>query len=530
VLDLLIRGGTVVDGTGTPGVRADVAIRNGRIEAVDRLDAADATRVIDASGLVVSPGFVDTHTHTEGALLTDPQHEYGLRQGITTEIVALDGVSYAPLSRDSYLLYRRYLAGLLGDPPEDVDTSSVAAFRTAFDGRVAVNVAYLVPHGALRLEAAGFRDTQLTGESLAAAKAALRRGLEDGAVGLSSGLNYYPCAWCDTEELVELARVVGEMGSRHVIELRYGRSGRAFADGGVEEALEVGRRSGASIHLAHYRTQPESAGEVERLMAPVDRARADGVDVTFDIYPYPTGSSYPLSYIPGWAQEGGPDAILERLADPPTRARIVEYLDNEHDLRSPIKLGSVVFAYTPSDPTLEGVPLGEVAASRGQTLGEALTGLLLEHDLRLGYCIALPRSMARWRQVGRDAIALLSRPDAMACSDITPMGSMCHPRSFGAFPRFLGRLRREVGAISLETMINRMTDSPARRFGIIDRGRLAPGYAADVTIFDPDTVIDTATYDDPRRYPVGIPYVIVNGRVALDDGRATGVFAGRAVP
>ena len=291
MVSLLIRNGTVVDGMGTPSIRADVAVSDGRIEAIGDLRGALSDREIDATGLVVAPGFVDTHTHTEGVLLTDPQHACGLRQGITTEIVALDGVSYAPLSRPNYLLYRRYLAGLLGDPPTDLDTSTVAAFRSAFHRRVAVNTAYLVPHGALRLEALGFRDTPLIGDALASAKRALRKGLDEGAVGLSSGLNYYPCAWCDTDELVELAGVVREAGSRHVIELRYARSGRAVADGGVDEAMEVGRRSGASIHLAHYRTQPETAGEVEALMAPVDRARTNGVDVTFDIYPYPTGSS-----------------------------------------------------------------------------------------------------------------------------------------------------------------------------------------------------------------------------------------------
>jgi len=530
VFDLLIRHGTVVDGTGNAPIRADVGVTGGRIEAVGDLRAAAAGREIDALGLVVSPGFIDTHTHTEGVLLGDPQHANGLRQGITTEIVALDGVSYAPLSPASYGLYRRYLAGLLGDPPEDLDTSTVAAFRAAFHRTVAINTAYLVPHGAIRLEALGFRNRPLTGDALAVAEVALRNGLADGAVGFSSGLNYYPCAWCDTDELVALAKVVREAGSRHVIELRYRGSGRAFADGGVEEALEVGRRSGASIHLAHYRTQPGTAGDIEALMAPVDRARADGVDVTFDIYPYPTGSSYPLSYLPSWAQEGGPDAILERLATSADRDRIVEYLDHEHDLRGGNPIGSVVFSYVPGDPRLEGVTLREIAERRGTTLGGALTDLLLEHDLRLGYCLAIPQSTGRWRQVGRDAVALLSRPDAMACSDITSLGSMCHPRSFGAYPRFLGRLRRGVGGISLETMINRMTDAPARRFGLANRGRLQSGYAADIVVFDANEVIDTATYDDPRQYPVGIPHVVVNGQIAVDDGVCTGVLAGEAVP
>lgn len=529
MLDVLLRGGTVVDGTGAPGIPADVGITGDRIEAIGDLRAATAAREIDASGLIVAPGFVDTHTHTEGVLLVDPQHAEGIRQGITTEIVALDGVSYAPLSPPNYRLYRRYLAGLLGFPPEELDVSSVAAFRAAFHRRVAVNVAYLVPHGALRLEAVGFRDTPLSGDPLRSARRALRAGLDDGAVGLSSGLNYYPCAWCDTDELVALAETIREAGSRHVIELRYRGSGRAFKDGGIEEALEVGRRSGAAMHIAHYRTNADTAGRIDALMAPIDRARAGGVDVTFDVYPYPTGSSFPV-YLPGWAQEGGPDAILERLADPALRARIVAHLENDLAASGGPSLAGIVFSYVPRDPSLEGVTLPEVARRRGSTLGETLCALLVEHDLALGYCAAIPQATGRWRQVGRDAVALLSRPDAMACSDITSLGSMCHPRSFGAYPRFLGRLRRDSGSLSLEAMVNRMTDAPARRFGIADRGRLAAGWRADITVFDAARIIDTATYDDPRQAPAGIPYVLVNGRIAVDGDRLTGVLAGEAVP
>jgi N-acyl-D-aspartate/D-glutamate deacylase len=191
-----------------------------------------------------------------------------------------------------------------------------------------------------------------------------------------------------------------------------------------------------------------------------------------------------------------------------------------------------VFSYAPADPSLEGLALAEIADRRSAGLGDTLCDLLVEHDLRLGYVAAIPQSTGRWRQVGRDAVALLARDDAMACSDITSLGSMCHPRSFGAFPRFIGRLRREAGdsVISLETMINRMTDAPARRFGLTNRGRIAKGYAADIVVFDPERIIDTATYDDPRQEPAGIPYVLVNGRVAVDEERCTGVLAGEAVP
>jgi N-acyl-D-amino-acid deacylase len=258
----------------------------------------------------------------------------------------------------------------------------------------------------------------------------------------------------------------------------------------------------------------------------IDPARAAGLDVTFDVYPYPAGSSIPVSYLPGWAQDGGPDAILGRLADPDDRRRIAHAIDGD----TSIPLAQLVCSYAGTDPTLEGMSLVDLAGRRGGTPGEVLCELLLSERLVLGHVAAPPRSVALWHQVSRDCMALLARPDYMVCSDITPPGRFPHPRSYGAFPRFLGRLRREVGGLSLEAMVHRMTDRPARRFGLRGRGRLERGHFADLVVFDPDRVIDTATYDDPCQFPVGIPFVVVNGQVAVDGERVTGVLAGQAVP
>ena len=220
VFDLVIRGGTVVDGSGAPRRHGDVGVTGERIVAVDDLGGAEARRVIDASGLTVAPGFIDTHTHAEGALLTDPQHAMGLRQGITTEFVGIDGMSYAPLSPARYREYRRWLSGLLGEPPEDLDMRSVAAFRSHYHRRVAVNTAYLVPHGTVRLEVLGFRDLPLTGQALLAARRLVARGLEDGAVGFSTGGKYYPGPWGDTAEVIALCEVVREAGGVYMCEPR----------------------------------------------------------------------------------------------------------------------------------------------------------------------------------------------------------------------------------------------------------------------------------------------------------------------
>lgn len=252
--DLILTGGQLLDGTGTPAVAADLGIVGEKIEAIGDLSQARAPRVISLQGLMVAPGFIDTHTHSEGALLHDPQHACGLRQGITTEIVGLDGMSWAPLSRPNFRLYARYLGGILGDPGPELDMSSISAFRAHYHGKAAVNVACLVPHGALRLELLGFRDLPLRNEALRAAKRMVRQGIEQGAVGFSTGAAYYPGYWADTRELVELCRAVRQAGGVYVNEPRVGRPGRAFGGGGIREGLEIARQSGVPVHFAHLRT------------------------------------------------------------------------------------------------------------------------------------------------------------------------------------------------------------------------------------------------------------------------------------
>jgi len=525
LFDLVISGGTVVDGTGRAGYRGDIGIKGERIEAVGDLSKAEAKRRIDAMGLTVSPGFIDTHTHSEGALLVDPQHANGVRQGITTEFLGIDGMSYAPLSAYNFKTYRHWLGGLLGDPPEDLDMQSVAAFRRHYHKKISINTAYFVPHATVRLQSLGFHDKPLRGEALETAKKLTREGLEQGAIGFTTGGKYYPGPWGDTEEIVELVKIVREAGKIYMCEPRKNVVAHAFGGGGVVEGMEVARRSGAKLHFAHYRTQPESAGNIPAIMGPIDAARTKDSDVTFDIYPYPSGSSIAVSLLPAFAQEGGPAEILKRLRDPSERKKIVAYLDRDE---KPM-LAMIILGYMPMAPEMEGTRLTDLAAKRGRTPGEALCEVLVEQNLKVGHVGAPPDSAAVRGRMDRDFMELIARPDYMVCSDITPAGRFPHPRSYGAFPRFL-RLRREIGGISLEDMIHRMTDRPARRFGLKDRGRIERNAFADVAIFDAATVSDTSTYENPRSFPLGVPYVIVNGQVAVDNGTCTGVFAGQAIP
>lgn len=517
----------MIDGSGAPGFVADVGISGDAIEAIGDLSdlAPNAARVIDAKGLTVSPGFIDTHTHSDGILLWDPQHANGLRQGITTEILGQDGLSYAPLSAENYPIYKRYISGILGEPPEGLDMSSVSAFRSHYDRKVSINTAYCVAHGAVRLEALGFRDEPLVGDSLEKAKRLITEGIEQGAVAFATGLMYFPQSWSDGDEMVELCKTAHEAGGVYVTHLRTNHNERSFGgEGGVPEALEIGRRSGIGVHFSHYRTRPETAGQVEETMELIDKAKSEGVDCTMELYPYPSGCTFALSMLPSHVHDGGPEAALNRIKDASERKKLAEGLESDDGLVG------VVVTYSPQTPEAEGMSVMELAEAGGVSPGELVCDLLIKNDLRVAYRGAPPDSVKVWRQVSRDTMDLLSRPDYMVGSDAIPIGSMPHPRAFGTFPRILGRLQRQFNVISLEQLIQRVTDNPAKRFGLKKRGRIEKGYFADVVVFDSERIIDNATYDDPRQPPAGIPYVLVNGQVAVDNERCTGVFAGRAVP
>ncbi|MCH8063260.1 MAG: amidohydrolase family protein, partial [Chloroflexi bacterium] len=421
MFDVVILGGTVVDGSGSDGFRADVGIIGEVIEEIGDLSQAETRRVIDATGLTVSPGFIDSHAHSDGALLIDPQHANGLRQGITTEILGQDGLSYAPLSPENYKMNRRYLAGILGEPPEDLDMSSVTAFRANYHKKVAINTAYLVPQGTVRLEVAGFRDVPLNVDAIQKAKRLIREGIEQGAVGFSTGGAYYPGPWGDTQEFIELCKTVKEMDSIYVAEPRRANSSRAFGGDGVLEALEIARQTGVKLHLAHFRTDPKRPGTIEERLGPVDEAKSEGVDCTLDIYPYPTGSSISVSVLPSYVQDGGPEAILKKLNDPAERQKICEILTEEFEMS--VALDEVVFTYLPKNSHLEGMTLPDVATHLGTTVADALCDLLIDENLKIGYRGAPPHNVAAWRQHSLDCMNLLSRPDYMACSDITPAGS-----------------------------------------------------------------------------------------------------------
>lgn len=525
MFDILIQNGTVIDGTGSKARVVDVAITGEKIIAIDNLQNAEAKKIVEARGKIVCPGFIDTHVHSDVMLLQDKQHAAGLLQGITTEVLGQDGMSYAPTSPEHLKMYARYLAGLNGYPDIDWDWSSVAEYRTKFDNAVAVNTVYMIPHSNIRLGIVGFKDVPLHGDNLKRAKDLIRQGFDEGAVAFSTGLSYYPGSYCDTEELVELSKVVAECGGFYVTHLRTVFRSERFDP--VLEAIEIGERSLSPVHFSHYRTGPSNLGQTGAVVAPLEAAIARGLEVTAELYPYPGGSSHGLIFFPPSSHEGGTDAILERLANPETKRRIAEDYDRT--------LGSwhrIRFSNLPSgkNDDLIGHTVGEVAEERGLKGEDLLCELMLEEELRVGFVEVPPTDEAIWQAFDKDILTLLSKPYYMVGSDSILVGQKPHPRGHGCFPRVLRLQREHPEIMSLEALIQRLTSIPAKRFGLKDRGTLKPNKAADIVIFDADTIADTATYDNPKSYARGVEYVLVNGQLALEQGNVTGKLAGRALP
>ncbi|MBN4064685.1 amidohydrolase family protein [Dehalococcoides mccartyi] len=527
--DVVIRGGTVVDGTGSAPIKADIGITGERITAVGDIpaSASESAKTIDATRLHISPGFIDVHSHADAALLNDGQHASGIRQGVTTEIISPDGLTLAPLSAENYKMYRWYLSGILGWAPENLDMSSIEASKKNYHGKTSCNVATFAGHGPIRLEAAGMNDVPLTGDKLEAAKNLLRESLEQGAVGFATGLSYYPNSWSDTEELCALMEVTKEFDKPMSIHLRNHNIDRAFGDGGVAEAIEVARRTGSKLHFEHYRTSLDSAGQIDQLMEPIDKAKSEGVDITLETYPYPVGSSFPQAFFPGYFHEGGPKSMMEILNDEDKRAELIDrmaeisYTPPEGNVWTHIGAGG--------DQSLEGWLFEDVAKKWGVSIQEMMLRMMAETSLACGMRVAAPSNVRLWRQVEEDVMQLMARSDYMVGSDSIPVGGMPHPRAYGCFVRMVGRLRRRYN-YPLEQVVQRMTQNPAERFGLTDRGVIAEGKFADLVIFNEQTINDRSSFEDPTLHPEGVPFVLVNGQIAVENEAVTGVLSGHAIP
>ena len=516
MFDLVIQGGRIIDGGGNPGYHADVGLQDDRIAAIGSLQPSQASKVIDATGLVVCPGFIDMHTHSDVMILANPKHETKVMQGVTTDLIGLDGLSYAPLSPGNLRMMRSYLAGLNGNPNIAWAWNTVAEFLADFNQKVAINVAYLLPHNALRLETMGFVDRAASDKEMAKMQALMAQGMREGAIGFSTGLDYFPCRYANEEELVRICETVAEHGGVSVWHVRKTDLGLIES---IKEVLRIAERTGVKTHFSHFSVAyPTSQGTSVEMLALIDEARAKGVDVTFDSYPYIAQSTLLLVFLPRWAHEGGPEAIMERLSQAETRDKI------SAEIRAlNVPWDKVVLTCVPSrkNSVYVGKSLLEAAGMAGREVVDFACDLMLEEELAVGHLSLLGNE--------EDMQRIMKHPCHTAGSDGILVGERPNPRAWGTFPRFIARYSRELGVLSLEEIIRHLTSAPAQCLGLHDRGLVKERLAADLVVFNPETIQDTATFEEPKQHPTGIDYVIVNGAVVVDRGKHTGVLKGRAL-
>jgi N-acyl-D-amino-acid deacylase len=522
-VDFVVVGGSLVDGSGAPARGGTLASREGRLHIGPADWRPEAARTIDATGRVVTPGFIDLHSHGGLVVLADPRHEPKVRQGVTTEVIGVDGNGYAPFAhREDLLAFVELNAGLDGRPPLAYDWDSVASYLDRYDRGQAVNVAVLVGNSALRIDALGWGEEAADHRALARMRALLREAMEEGAFGVSSGLDYPPGSYATTEELAALTNEAARLGGFYHTHVRYPLGDR-FLDP-FREALEIGRLGEGAVHVTHFYHRRTHPGPPERLLALVDDAIAAGHDVTFDTYPYEWASTRLLIQLPPWVQADGPAALKERLADRAVRhrmraelaARGAAYASGEG--WADVRLGGFTH---PDNLRWESRTVADVMRETGTDALDAICDLLLSEHLGVAQVTTGP-----WTDGLR---RFLAHPGAMIGTDSTFLGERPSPRTYGSYPRVLGQFVREEALLSLEEAVRRMTGAPAARLGLADRGLLRDGYAADLVVLDPDRVRATATYEDPRRFPEGIEHVAVNGTLVVDGGRHTGATPGRAL-
>jgi N-acyl-D-amino-acid deacylase len=519
----LLRGALVYDGTGAAPVRMDVALAGDRIAGVGaRLDVGRVP-VTELRGLALAPGFVDIHSHTDLNLLVNPRAESKLRQGVTTEVTGQDGSSIGPWRDEEYEAARDAFRARYG---VDLPFRDLAGFFAWLDARgAALNVASMVGQGTVRGAVVGDADRPATADELARMQQELRRALAAGACGISSGLEYTPSAFAPADELVQIASVLQGTGLPYASHMR-NEDDRLF--GAVEEAIHVGRLAGVPVEISHLKAQGgRNWWKTGAVLNAMEEARQGGADVVFDVYPYVAYSTGLANLFPVSARDGGTDAFLARLADDGQRAAL------EVGVRAKIaQLGSwdsVQITSTESDALAwaRGRKLGELAAERGEDPFTLAVRLIVEDRNRVG--------MVGFGMSEENVERKLAHPLAAVCSDgaaWAPYGPLSegvpHPRTYGSFPRVLGHYVRERRLMPLEEAIRKMTSVPARRVGLHDRGVIAPGARADLVAFDPETVIDHATFERPHQYPTGIPHVWVGGVAVLQGGEHTDARPGRA--
>lgn len=519
-MDIVIRGAEIADGTGSPRYAAEVGVKDGRIASIgERLDGA---RTVDAGGLVLAPGFIDMHAHSELAVLADHDHLAKLGQGCTLEVLGQDGLSYAPVDETTAPQMWEAIAAWNGRLDVDYDWRTVGEYLDRLDRGIPTNAAYLVPHGTVRMLAMGWEDREPTPAELQIMKAHVAQGMEEGALGLSAGLSYAPGMYAETRELVELCKVVAGYGGY------FGPHQRSYGAGAMEgyaEMIEICRGSGCALHLAHATLNyGVNEGRAAELLKLVDEGLDEGIPISLDTYPYLPGMTMLAALLPSWSVAGGYGALKERLADAGTRDRILHELDVEGTDGAngvPVDWSKIEIAGA-GDPDLRDLVGRRVSEAAGTQQPSAFFLDLIVRDEFATACLMHVGNEENVRAIMRHGVHTGSTDGVLA-------GEKIHPRAWGSFARYLGHYTRELGLMGVEECVAHLSGRPAAVLGLRDRGLVKEGFAADLVLFDPATVDARATFEQPRQQAAGVPYVLVNGQIAIAEGKRTEALAGRSV-
>jgi len=520
---VLIKNGYIIDGTGNPGFKADIGIEIGKVSKIGDLSLEDGSRVIDANGLVVSPGFIDMHSHSEYSLLLNSKAESKIRQGITSEVNGNCGDSPAPvegISAEAAEEAKEYKL--------DIDWSTLGEYLNRLERQgIALNVAQLVGHGTIRAAVMRHENRPPTREELDEMKGLVAQAMEDGAFGMSTGLFYLSGGFADTDEVIELCKVVAKYGGIYTSHIR--GEGDPLIEA-VEEAIEIGKKASIPVEISHHKACGiENWGKVRKTLRMMEEARSRGVDVTCDVYPYEACGASLVSMVPNWAHEGGVDKLCERLKDPKNREGIKkEMLKGLPGWESTVKQsgwGRIKVIGWKEHKEFEGKTIAEIAELKGVDPFDLTFGLIMKKESLELVDLAMN---------DKDVCAVITHPLSMVGSDgwaLAPYGvlgeSKTHPRSYGTYPRILRKYVREEKVLSLENAIRKMASLPAQKLGLRDRGMIREGMWADVVVFNLKTVVDKATYEEPHQYPDGIEYVLVNGEIVIDKREHTGALPGK---
>lgn len=516
MFDIIITNANIYDGTGKKPYCADIGIKDGKILEIGALKESFCSEVIDAKGLCVFPGFIDSHTHSDIALLNNPERKEALLQGITTEVISACGIGCVPLSENKNE-YIKTVKAIMGESEKDFNSSSVSAYMNELEKNgTGVNVAIQLAHSPLRIEATGFSDTPLKGKNLEKCLELADKAFSEGACAFTTGLSYYPAAFSDTDEIVEICKVAAKYDVPICVHQRTALRNPKLPFDPKEEVLDFARKSGVRIHYSHFRTTPKTAGSLDKLLEPIERGLAEGLKITADFYPYPVGSGYLPVYLPFGVMDCNLNGILEKLK---SEAVFKEFIKNA--MQTP----DAVITETSFNKDYLGKSFLQIAKEENRNVEDVMYKLLCDEKLNVGYRLNAEFDKDDIEKLEKDFVSLIKKPYYMVGSDTLPLNSNPHPRSYGAFSKMI-RIAKKHG-IELELLANRMCKNPAELFKLKNRGSIEKGNYADIIIFDPNEFSDISTFENPKQYANGMKYVIVNGKLAVKEGKLSAVLGGK---